>query len=54
MKISETTLTRTGGAASANPSGNNMTQRVGRLPASTVASPETGARRRAEEGPYGI
>jgi hypothetical protein len=54
MKISDTTLARTGGTASAKPSGNNKTPRVGRLPASTVASPETGARRGAEEGPYGI
>ena len=43
MKISDTTLARTGGTASAKPSGNNKTPRVGRLPASTVASPETGA-----------
>ena len=43
MKISDTTLARTGGTASAKPQGNNRTHRVGRLPASTVASPETGA-----------
>ena len=43
MKPSDTTLARTGGAASDDSSASTHSARVGRHPASAVASPETGA-----------
>jgi len=54
MKPSDTTLARTAAAASDTSAASNSTPHVGRHAASAVASPETGARQRAEEGPYGI